>query len=369
LATLLSAHGAPRHDSDALLQQARLLAETHGDRTGLAETVWNMAQLRMYLAKPDALDYSQQALALAREVASPLLIARSLTVMAHSYTHLGQWDKVVPVADEARQRYAALGERAMEVEQLCILTLQYNNLGQLARSSECGRQALALARQTDNQWGEAYAAFALSMTLVDTGEVAEALALAQQGVMLITPLNVPPLHIVNLLALGNAQLAVGELATAQATLAQAQELNQANGGMRDNAELLANLRCHAARLQGDWENAYMFARQALAARDYSGSLSAAMWRWCEVAALIRHGDSELARQDLANTAPILARSPRLRLAWLWASAYLAHADGDAPTAQSMLQEALQLAEMLSLPRERGQLDAQRTLILASAKGW
>lgn len=352
LATLLAAQNTATAQAELLLQQARQLAEAHHDAVGLAETVWNLAQIRVYLASPDDIAYSQQALALARAAESPALIARSLNALAHAYQNRGRWAEIIGPAEEARQLYRQLGDRAMEAEQETLLALQYNNLGQIAASLAAGRRAMAITRQIENQWGEAFAAFALSLTLVDCGEVGEALQLAQRGVDLVQPLQVPPLEIVNRVALGRAQIAAGQLDAAHTTLHTAQTLNDASGAMQGNTELIANYRCYAYALQGDWANAYTFARQAIAARDYAGSLSAGMQRWCEIEAFLRHGDVELARQELAEAAAQVERSPRLRLAWLQARASLARWEGQGTEAQKLNQAALHLAEQLGLPAEQ-----------------
>jgi DNA-binding SARP family transcriptional activator len=96
LATLAAQSELDLELSRTLLQEARQLAESHGDKAGLAETEWNLAQLGVYGWQPQAtLAHGTRALALARELALPELIARCHNVLALGCTDLGRWSQTV----------------------------------------------------------------------------------------------------------------------------------------------------------------------------------------------------------------------------------------------------------------------------------
>lgn len=348
LATLLIRQPQTHEQALDLLQQARQLAEQQDDRTGLTETVWNLAQLYMYLDRPDALTLGEEAVVLARQLHDPALLARSLNVLAHAYQNRGRWAEIIPLAEEARQLFHTLGDRALEAEQLTLLTLEYCNMGQLAQSIEVGRQALALTTAIDNQWGQAFAAFALAIALQESGQAAEALQLARRSVELIAPLAVPPVHIVCLAALGISQIATGQLAAADVTLASAETMNAANGDMPGNREMLASYRCRIAVEQARWAEAYQHALRAGAARGNAPSLSATLPFWSEITALLQSGDVAQAEKELQRLGQWTANSPRLQLGFLQATIVRLAWAGKSTEATDTRQQALRLAEQIGV---------------------
>jgi len=328
------------------LQQARRLAEQEDNQVGLTETVWNLAQLHMYLDRPEALSLGEEAVKLARQLADPALLARSLNVLAHAYQNHGRWAAIIPLAEEARQLFGKLGDQALEAEQMTLLTLEYCNMGQLAQSITVGRQALALTTAIDNQWGQAFAAFALAIALQEASQVAEALQLARRSVELIAPLAIPPVHIVCLAALGISQIAAGQLAEAELTLISAETMNAANGDMSGNREMFASYRCRNAVHQARWAEAYQHALRASAARGVAPSLSAVLPYWSEVAALLHAGDVAQAEQELQRLAQWAANSPRLQLGFLQAQIVMLEWAGKSTAAADTRQQALLLAEQI-----------------------
>jgi DNA-binding SARP family transcriptional activator len=346
LATLLIRQPQTHEQALVLLQQARRLAEQEENQVGLTETVWNLAQLYMYLDRPEALSLGEEAVALARQLADPALLARSLNVLAHAYQNRGRWAAIIPLAEEARQLFGKLGDQALEAEQMTLLTLEYCNMGQLAQSITVGRQALTLTTAIDNQWGQAFAAFALAIALQEAGQVAEALQLARRSVELIAPLAIPPVHIVCLAALAISQIAAGQLAEAELTLISAETMNAANGDMIGNRELFASYRCRSAVHQARWAEAYQHALRASAARGAAPSLSAVLPFWSEVAALLHAGDVAQAEQELQRLEQWAANSPRLQLGFLQAQLVMLEWAGKSAAAADTRQQALLLAEQI-----------------------
>src|SRR5260221_13907631 len=132
--------------AEELLQQALAIAESSQNKAGVAETAWNLAQTGFYAGKMAAsLPHAERALALARELNLQELIARSLHALAALESALGKCEEGIAHAEEARTRYVALGNRAMEVGCLDIIADASINNGQLRKGIEAGRTALALS--------------------------------------------------------------------------------------------------------------------------------------------------------------------------------------------------------------------------------
>jgi hypothetical protein len=67
------------------------VAETSGDRRGLAETEWNLSLAAIHAQEAQtALHHSQRALAIAQELGHPHLLARCLTSTAQAHSFLRQ---------------------------------------------------------------------------------------------------------------------------------------------------------------------------------------------------------------------------------------------------------------------------------------
>ncbi|MEZ4664908.1 MAG: AAA family ATPase [Caldilineaceae bacterium] len=355
LANLYSWQAQSYQQAMSLLMAARELAAQHHDQAGMVETLCNLAQLHMYLDQPEALEFGEEAVQLARQLDAPLLLAQSLNALGHAYQNRGRWEAIIPLAHEARQLYAQLGDRVMEAEQYTMLAMEYCNMGEAAQSLAAGYRALALTEALENQWGQAFAAFALAMMLSETEQVQEGLRLAQRSVDLVAPLGIPPVHIIAVAALGVNQLADGQWSQAAATLAAAAEMNRTNGDMAGNREMLASYQCLAALCLQQWTPAADFARQAGQARGAERSLSAALPRWAEVAALLHVGEQAAAAAELQRLAHWAASSPRLQLCHLRAQIEFLRHEGNHVDAEELRRQAAALAAELGLPHESAQL--------------
>jgi hypothetical protein len=109
--------------------------------------------------------------------------------------------------------------------------------------------------------------------------------------------------------------------------------------------------CADYALAGDWTNAHAQAQRALPVRARNPTVTpfAGQLRWYETEALIRGGDQEMARKDLALFDAQIGNRRRYRLAYLRSMAVLDSAMSKDP--QPYLRQALQLAEEMDLPGE------------------
>jgi len=107
--------------AEELLNSALAVAEASGDKLSLAETKWNLAQIGHYTSHiEESLAHGERALALARELDSRELTARSLNMIAYSKLVMGRWAETEAQAGEAAGLYSASGNRAMEADSLAL---------------------------------------------------------------------------------------------------------------------------------------------------------------------------------------------------------------------------------------------------------
>jgi tetratricopeptide (TPR) repeat protein len=109
--------------------------------------------------------------------------------------------------------------------------------------------------------------------------------------------------------------------------------------------------CALQALAGDWDQAYGYARQTLHSRGDEPLLPIALIGWYEIEALLRGGDSDLARAEVERLSKIVGNNMRYRLPLLRSQAVLAQWDGDTDRAITHLQAALALAQEIGLPGE------------------
>jgi DNA-binding SARP family transcriptional activator/predicted ATPase len=335
----------------ALLEQARAVAEQSGDRPGLAETEWNLSlaarmQQETYLAR----QHGEQALAIARQLGHPQLLARCLNSLAYVHSRLRQWDTVEVYATEARDLYAAAGNRILEADSQRVAGWSQIYSGRTRESLTTLRETFAFSQQIENLWGEAECAWRLALALLELGRYGEAIRLARQGVKQARMVGQPMMVVLALSTWGAVQRTVMALEAARETLLEvlAESAEKGLTGFGDWA--LAEL-CALHALAGDWGQAHAYARQTLQAREDEALLPMGLTGWYETEALLRGDDDDLARTEVKRLGEILGHNRRYRIPWLRSLAVLAEWEGDTDLAITQLQAAATLAQEIGLPGE------------------
>ncbi len=365
LATLAAQIAYDIDQATRFLQRAIQVAESCGDQVALAEAEWNLAQIRVYIWDIEAsLAHAQRALALARQLDLPELTGRSLTVLGFAENGAARWEEGESHYEEARQLYAALGNRALEAESLCGMARAKTNLGQPQAAIDLAQAAHALNLESDNTWGQAVSALNLGFVLLEASEWAEALTIAQAGVSIARAVSgFAPLPILNLTVLGNIYRAMLALDAAQAAHREAIAISES----RPHQPLLrmtAGELCVDCALVGDWEAAYRYARQSLAADNHS-LLHGGLHHWYITEALMRGGEVALARADAQRFGEQFGHSRRYQIPYRRCLAVLDLTSQPSPlegegekgvrSAIAHLKEANTLAEAMSLPGEQWQI--------------
>ncbi|MCC7360315.1 MAG: AAA family ATPase [Anaerolineales bacterium] len=333
------------------LNQARAAAQTSGAGL-LAETELSLAQLAYHTFDyPATRRHSQQSLALARELNNPELIAGSLNTLAYAEALLGQARACHAHMEEAKRIYAALGNRALEVDCLTIMAVVNLWQGHLATSLADARTAHAISQAIGNPWGQIHSSSVLAGGLLDQGDYGEALRVAEQGRQLAPGHDLVLVSLLNLLILGAVHRATLDMTAAQAVHLEAAKLIEATPSAL-LAEMAAAELCADFALAGAWPEAGRYAREALASRQYDAVPLLVSPHWLETEALLRCGEVDQAREDARRWGKLVGHLPRYRLAHLRSQAVLAGWEGDQKRAIALFEEAQALAEDIGLPGEQ-----------------
>ena len=335
----------------SLLQQALQVAESSNDTTGLAETEWSIAQLNFYhFDVSTAVVHGKRALQLARQLDRPELIARCLNVVSYATKDAGFWEESAIYAQEAVSVYRKLGDRAMEVDSLCLLSSCAINTGQLRSATAIALEAQKIALATENWWGQTSVLYHLTLAMMEQGEYGKALTSARQCVSIAYEHDVMPWHGNSLSLLGMVYRAVLALDEARAAHEKSLTFHREIKSMPLSRIAAAEL-CADYALAEAWEEAASYALQAMEPQSPIFLLCFRLQRWYEVEALLRAGKVEQATEYAQRLGKAIGPCRRHRIPYLRSLAVLAQHQGASSEAIAHLQEAAQLAEEMSLPGE------------------
>jgi tetratricopeptide (TPR) repeat protein len=353
-----------------LLEEARTVAEEAGLVEALAETECNLADVMTFWVgeSEHSRPLAQQALASARALERPDLVARALVALARVEVFRGRLKESAAYAEEGAALSRQLAERppsrtilptatsaitglsaswkaghkAIEIQ--CLTYLAYARIfqGRLLEGLAIGREAHTISRELPERI-EAMSTWALSLGLVEIGEYEEALMLARRGVGLARKAQDTYLLAVNLDRLGRAHEALLNLEEARAAYAEPL-------GQHYEAWSSARL-CVVAALSENWEEAHAHAKRANEADVFANNQPLSIHLHHEVEALLRGGDERLAREEVRRFAERAQTNERDRIAYLRSLAILSEFEGDLERAAVHLREAEALAEKLGLPGE------------------
>jgi hypothetical protein len=340
-----------RDRAKALLQQALQVAETNQDSIGQAETEWNLAHLNLYHLDPSAtIVHGKRALELARQLERPELIARCLNITAYGTRDAGHWEESTAPAWEALALYRQLGNRAMEVDCLCLLAGLGICTGQIPLAIDAAQQAQKLAVEAENPWGQVHAVFHLAFASLEMGVYGEALAFARQSVSIAHTQSILLWKGGSLSLLGTVYRAMLALDEARAVHLEALALLETIKAEPLKRLAAADL-CADCVLAGAWEEAHAYALQALEPQAPGFAFSTGLARWYQIEALVRAGETERAAEYVQRFRESIGTSRRFRIPYLRALAVLAEHRGELDQATRHLHEAVRLAEEIGLPGE------------------
>ena len=311
--------------------------------------------------------YAERALRLARELGREDLVLRSEFGLGLACCWDGMWKESAFHMEAALSLYATMGSGKTE-PQNPIHLLWCKGLAAFGKALADGpadafgptgalqgywREAATLSNALDTDYARAQLSYQ-GMGLAWAGEYEEAIGTASRGLEASRSLGHPQLAYLSLTGLGDAHRATFAL----------EEARSAYSEMFDWVSLPA-LRgivhaklCAVAVLSGEWERAHAHALEAITSEEESFLPPTHLHRHHDIEALLRGGDTELAREILSGFARRVGRGRGyFRVAYLRSAAVFERWDGDTDRTLSLLYEALGLAERLGLPGEVWQVAA------------
>jgi hypothetical protein len=238
----------------------------------------------------------------------------------------------------------------LEADCLCNVAAARIYSGETAAGISAGRAARAISLQIDNAWGEVYSAVHLTLGLLDSGALSEALEVAEHAVATARAHGIRMLPAV-LARLGTVYRVLADLDAARAAHEEALSLAERIPGQVFVALAAAEL-CADAALLGAWIEAHQYAIRAAGARPHSLAY-VGFTGWLEMEALLRGGDSALANEVMHWLSQHARTYPHYQLAQLRCQAVLARWEARNMQAQEYLQAASTVAAELNLRASNG----------------
>ncbi|HEY6714339.1 MAG TPA: hypothetical protein VI055_18985, partial [Rubrobacter sp.] len=366
----------------ALLEEARRMAKDAGLEEALVETQCNLAEVMAI--HPRDFEHSgplaRKALASARTVQRPDLIARALATLARVEVFAGRFEEAAAYAEEGAQLSRELADRPAPRTELpptitpamglsaswragnrvreihCLTYLAYARIfqGRPQEGIAIGREAQAISGGLPERI-EAVSTWALNLGFVEIGEYEEVLETCLRGTELARKTQNVFLLWLNLDHLGRAYEVLLDLREARRVNEEALELR---GALGPQYEVFSSIRlCAVAALSEDWEDAYVHAKKVHGGRPSFNVLDI-FYLHHVVEGLLRGGDESSAREEVSRFAERAEANERERVPYLRSLAVLSEFESDTKRAIVYLHEAHTLAQKIGLPGEIWQIQSR-----------
>ncbi|CAA9455735.1 MAG: hypothetical protein AVDCRST_MAG58-1447 [uncultured Rubrobacteraceae bacterium] len=362
----------------ALLEEAMEVAKEACLTEVLVETACNLAGLMVYRPAetgPSRL-LAEEALATARNLKRPDLVARTLSTLARLETWASRFEAAAARAEEGAKLSRQLaarpaptratlpsmlaegmglsaswraGTRAMEALSLSYLGYVRLYQGRPQEGVAILREVLEISKGLPER-AQVIGSCALAQTLREAGEFEEALARHREGAERAHEAQDAYLLASYLLQVGNDYVSLQNLKEARAAFEEMVE----RGHLK---EAFHATFCMLAVFSEDWEDAHAHARKAHELGTFFQP-QFSFFLHHQVEALLRGRDEELAREEARRLAERARDSRRDRMSHLRALAVLSEWEGDTERALGRLRKAEALAEEIGLPGELWQMRAK-----------
>ena len=361
-----------------LLERAMEVAKEACLAEVLVETACNLAGLMVYRPAetgPSRL-LAEEALATARNLERPDLVARTLSTLARLETWTSRFDAAAAHAEEGAKLSRQLtarpaptratlpsmlaegmglsgswraGTRAMEALSLSYLGYARLYQGRPQEGVAILHELLEISKGLPER-AQVIGSCALAQTLREAGEFEEALARHTKGAERANEAQDAYLLASYLLQVGYDYVSLQNLNEARAAFEEMVE----RGHLKQTVHATF---CMLAGLSEDWEDAHAHARKAHGLGIFFQP-QFSLFLHHQVEALLRGGDEELAREAARGLADRALNNRRDRMSHLRALAVLGEWEGDTERALGQLRGAEALAAEIGLPGELWQIEAK-----------
>ena len=156
-------------------EQALAIAREIGDRRGEGADLGNLGTAYLTLGQVErAIEYYEQALVIAREIGDRRNEGIWLGNLGIAYRSLGQVERAIEYHEQALAISREIGDRRGEGTDLGNLGLAYHALGQVERAIEYYEQALTIAREIKDRSNKGNWLGSLGLAYSDLGQVERA---------------------------------------------------------------------------------------------------------------------------------------------------------------------------------------------------
>jgi len=145
-------------------QQALAIAREIGDRRNEGNHLGNLGLAYRALGQVErAIEYHEAALAIAREIGDRRMEGNAVGNLGNAYRALGQVERAIEYYEQALAIAREIGDRRGEGNGLGNLGNAYRDLGQVERAIEYHWQGLAISREIGDRRGEGFHAWNLGL--------------------------------------------------------------------------------------------------------------------------------------------------------------------------------------------------------------
>ena len=301
---------------------------------------------------PHELAAAQQAVARARALGSPLMLARAEVAEGRSHYNQGQAAEAQRSLDGARQAFTRAGDKAGLAGALNSLGTVVDDLGDTAQAERLYGESLVASESVGDRRGMSSALNNLGILLKDHGRLAEARQMHERALAIRREIGDRNWTAVSLNNIGVVLYEQDRLSEAAGYYAQSLTIARAIGDKRSEVRALHNLAI-VQREAGDVTAARQGYEQAIPARAAVNDRRGGVMARVELGmVLLAQGEVEAARRT-EEEAVTLARAIPLAEGEAQATYQLgeiALAAGDLPTARRHHEAALAMRQKLAQTR-------------------
>ncbi len=281
----------------ALSQQALALARQLGDQRAEAKALWNLMLLEVFARRnpQQAVGYGEQALALARQNNLQEDLPYILNDLARAYSRLNRKGLALEAIGEARELWRAQGNLPMVADSLGAAAAIHAEAGEFDRAEPLAREALRLSQSIGSLWGQADGLIPLGGIALERGDPEEAIKAWEEALPLAEQANFAAGSVFIRAMLALAYGGLGDLdrgiSLARSVLAKPGDM----GGYRWAALVIL---AHLQQLKGDVASAEAAMAEAQEGpQDALGHMAALAFMYLLAGefALARHPDKSRAR--------------------------------------------------------------------------
>ncbi|HKZ86046.1 MAG TPA: tetratricopeptide repeat protein [Anaerolineae bacterium] len=368
--------------AQVLLEQALALARELRDRATECRVLWNLMLVFLWSGYDQhrAVAYGEDALALARELHLREQVAFTLNDLTYAYMSTGQWPRARAALDESRGIWRELGNQPMLADNVANSVLIHLRAGDFDQAVTAADEALRISRAIDNVWGQAGSQAYVGLVHWERGDIDRAVAVMEDSIRLGEQVGHPApvvatrsdlawvlgalgaverglalarlaldraanafdMHVVPLATIARLHLLGGDLASAEATLREAQRQLKPEGLQWFAPILVPLVEAELALARCDYADAAKVADKVLAyLRGSQTRLYASDTLYVKSRALLAQSRSEEASVVLAEALAEAEALGSRRMLWPILSALgdIESARGHDTVARALLQRA------------------------------